>query len=268
MKIVVCAKQVPDTTEVRIDPVTNTLIRDGVPSILNPDDAIALETAVNLRSSFPGSEVYVITMGPIQASKMLRECLARGADHVILLNGREFAGGDTFVTAYTLAAAIRKLGDVGLIITGRQAIDGDTAQVGPQLAERLGIPQVTYAERISSIEGDVLTVDRQTGDGYERVRIALPALLTAIKGLSEPGYMNVLGIIEAYNKDIQIWTIDDIGLKPEETGLKASPTKVQRSFTPAPKGAGVVWESDAGSMAKELIKALNERHALREGIIQ
>ena len=180
MKVLVCAKQVPNTNEVKIDPVKGTLIRDGVESILNPDDANALEEALKLKDKFENVTVTVISMGPQQAEDMLRECLAMGADEAVLVSGREFGGSDTWATSNAISSALRKVGDFDLIFAGRQAIDGDTAQVGPQISEKLGIPQVTYVQGFEIKDNEVI-VQRQLEDGYEVVSVKMPCLLTAVK---------------------------------------------------------------------------------------
>lgn len=262
MKIVVCVKQVPDTTEVRIDPVTHTMVRDGVPSILNPEDANALEEALRIRDEHPEAHVTALTMGPPQAEAMLRECLAMGADEAILLSDRAFAGADTWATANALASAIRTIGGVDLVLVGRQAIDGDTAQVGPQIAERLHIPQVTYVRQVDLGEDGTLTVERRLEHGYEVLQVRTPALLSAIKELNEPRYLSILGICQAYEKEIVRWTIQELDITPEETGLAASPTKVYRTFTPETKRECVLWQADAGEMADHLVAALTEKHVL------
>jgi len=259
MKIVVCAKQVPDTNEVKIDPVKGTLIREGVPSILNPDDANALEAALALKDQNEDTEVIVVTMGPSQAQYMLRECLAMGADSAILLSDRAFGGADTWATSHTIAAAIKKIGDVDLILAGRQAIDGDTAQVGPQVAMRLGLPAVTYVQHID-IEGDTAKVQRQLELGYEVIELKLPCLLTAVKELGEPRYMTIAGIMNAYEKEITLWGREDLGLDPAECGLKASPTRVFRSFTPPVKGKGEIFTGTADGMVRDLVVRLKEKH--------
>lgn len=245
MKIIVCAKQVPDTTEVKIDKKTNTLIREGVPSILNPDDANALEQALALKDKYEDVHVTVISMGPPQADVMLRECLAMGADEAVLLSDRAFGGSDTWATSNALAAGIRKLGDFDLILAGRQAIDGDTAQVGPQISEKLDIPQVTYVEDLE-VDGKNLTVKRQLEDGYEMIKLQMPALLTAVCELNEPRHMYIDKIFDAYQKEIKVLTINDVDIQPTEVGLKASPTRVFRSFTPEVKGEGVILEGCGG----------------------
>lgn len=261
MKIIVCAKQVPDTNEVKIDPVKGTLIREGVPSILNPDDATALEAALRLRDQ-QGGCVSVLSMGPPQACYMLRECMAMGADEAYLLSSRAFGGADTCATSTTLAAGVRRIGSFDILFAGRQAIDGDTAQVGPQLAQRLGIPSVTYVQRIRSVMKDTAIVERQLEDGYEVVEVRLPCLLTCIKELCEPRYMTVRGIVEAYEKEITVWNERDVALDPAECGLNASPTQVLRSFTPPQKGRGERLEGTVPEMARALVSRLNDRHLL------
>ena len=260
MKIIVCAKQVPDTNEVKIDPVKGTLIRDGVPSILNPDDANALEAALELRDRFPGSTVTVISMGPPQAIYMLRECLAMGADDAYLLSSRAFGGADTCATSTTLAAGIEKIGGYDIIFAGRQAIDGDTAQVGPQTAQRLGLPSVTYVMNIREVKDESVVVERALEDGYEVIEVQRPCVLTAIKELNKPRYMSISRIEEAYRKEIAVWDENSLGVSPDYVGLKASPTQVFRSFTPPPKGAGEMLSGTIPEMASALVGKLTEQH--------
>lgn len=264
MKIVVCIKQVPDTTEVRLDPVTNTLIRDGVPSIINPDDKAGIETALQLKEKVAGSTVTVLSMGPMQAEKALREALAMGCDEAILLSDRAFGGADTWATSSTIAAALKKL-DYDVIITGRQAIDGDTAQVGPQIAEHLGIPQVSYAESLD-IEGDKLIVKRQFEDRYHIIEVKTPCLITALAELAEPRYMTVKGILHAYNeKELKMWSLADIEdtVDKSNLGLKGSPTRVIKSFTKQAKGAGTVLNGlSADEAVKAIIDKMEEKHII------
>jgi electron transfer flavoprotein beta subunit len=261
MKIIVCAKQVPDTNEVKIDPVKGTLIRDGVPSILNPDDKNALEEALKLKEKYEGTEVSVITMGPPQATYMLRECLAMGADNAYLLSDRAFGGADTCATSTTIAAGIKAIGNYDIVFAGRQAIDGDTAQVGPQISQRLNIPVVTYVQNIK-LDGDKLIVHRQLEDGYEVIAVQTPCLLTAVKELNEPRYMSVGGIVDAYKKDIKVWNHSDVKLDDERCGLKASPTQVFRSFTPEQKGQGEMLSGTITEIAVTLVNKLNEKHVI------
>ena len=263
MKIIVCAKQVPDTNEVRIDPVKGTLIREGVPSILNPDDANAVEAALAIKDQIPGSTVSVVSMGPAQASYMLKECIAMGADDAYLLSSRAFGGADTCATSTTIAAGINKIGGYDLIFAGRQAIDGDTAQVGPQVAQRLGLPFVTYVQKIRELKEKSFIVERSLEDGYEVIEVPLPCVLTVIKELNEPRYMNISRIIDVCeNNYITTWDENDVDLSPEECGLNASPTQVFRSFTPTPKGKGEMLDGTVTEMANLLVNKLREKHVL------
>lgn len=262
MRIAVCVKQVPDTNEIRINPETGTLIRDGVPSILNNDDANALEQALQIKDANPDTTVTVLTMGPPQAREMLQECLAMGADEAILLSDRALGGSDTWATSNALAAGLRKAGPFDLIFAGRQAIDRDTAQVGPQIAEKMGLPQVTYVKEFE-LEGDTVTVKRALEDGYEKLRVKLPCVLTAIKELNTPRYMSVPGILRAAKAEIKIWSADDIGVDKTTVGLKASPTNVFRSFTPKPKGKGITVEGDTPKeQAGNLLADLRAKHII------
>ena len=263
MRIIVCVKQVPDTNEITINPETGTLIRDGVPSILNNDDANALEQALQIKDADPDTEVIVITMGPPQAKEMLRECLAMGADDGILLSDRALGGSDTWATSNALAAGIRKAGAFDLILAGRHAIDGDTAQVGPQIAEKLGIPQVTYVKELKLKEDKTIVVKRALEDGYEQLCLKCPCVLTAIKELNTPRYMPVAGILKAAKATITVWNADDIGVDKTTVGLKASPTNVFRSFTPKPKGKGITVEGDTPrEAAGNLLADLRKKHII------
>ena len=262
MKIVVCVKQVPDTTEIKINPETGTLIRDGVPAILNPDDANALEQALQIKDENPGSTVTVVTMGPPQAQEMLEECMAMGADDAVLLSDRALGGSDTWATSDAIAAGIKKIGEYDIIFAGRQAIDGDTAQVGPQIAEKLGIPQVTYVKNFE-LQDQSAIVERSLEDGYEKLKVKLPCVLTAIKELNVPRYMSVRGILRAAKTEVKVWNAADIGVDVETVGLKASPTNVFKSFTPKPKGVGVKIEGDTPKeKAANLLIALKEKHII------
>ena len=260
MKIVVCIKQVPDTVEVKIDPKTGTLVRDGVPSIINHDDKTGIEAALTIREQVGGT-VTVVSMGPPQADVALREALAMGCDEAILVSGREFGGSDTYATSGILAAALKQL-DYDLIITGRQAIDGDTAQVVPQIAEKLHLPQVSYVEEIVEAAEDHVVVKRQFEDGYHIVKVKTPCLLTAIAELAEPRYMSVGGVFDAYQKEIKIFDFnllkDDLEL--DMIGLKGSPTNVYKSFTKELKGAGTVLKDLTAEQAVEaIVKKLEEK---------
>lgn len=263
-KIIVCAKQVPDTSEVKIDPVKKTIMREGVPSILNHDDANALEEALKIKDQYPDTKITVVSMGPPQAKDMLLECLAMGADEGVLISDRAVGGSDTWATSNVLAAAINKIGEFDLIFAGRQAIDGDTAQVGPQLAEKLGLPQVTYVTEFKIDENmKDITVKRALEDGYELIKIKTPCVLTAIKELNTPRYMSIGGIFGASDKELKIWNAKDIEVDLNTVGLEASPTNVFRSFTPVPKGKGMMIEGDTvKETAQKLLINLKAKHAI------
>ncbi len=256
MNIVVCIKQVPDTTEIKINPVTGTLIRDGVPSIMNPDDKGGLELALELKDKY-SADVTVITMGPPQADLILREALAMGADRAILLTDRKFAGADTLATSHALAGALRML-EYDLIIAGRQAIDGDTAQVGPQMAEYLGLPQVSYVAGFD-IEAGKYIVKKETEEGYQVLEVQAPALVTVLASAYKARYMNVSGIVDAYDRKVEIWGADKIDVREEQLGLKGSPTKVQKAFTKGLKQAGEVFEVDAEEAVGIIVSKLKEK---------
>lgn len=247
MNILVCVKQVPDTAKVKLDPQTNRLQRAGVPNILNPFDEHAVEAALALRDEF-GGRVTVLSMGPPQAADALRECLARGVDAAYLLSDRAFGGADTLATAYTLSTGIRHLGEFDLILCGKQAIDGDTAQVGSQIAEMLDIPQVSAAVKLSVKDGEA-TVVREHEDGYETLRVALPALITATKNLNTPRYPSIRGLLASRTAEIPILGAADIGADPERIGMKGSPTQVRRTRTPQARKQGMIIRDRAAAEA-------------------
>lgn len=266
MKIIVCVKQVPDTSgKVSVKP-DGTLDRASMDTITNPDDLNAVEAALSLKDRL-GAEVIVISMGPPPAEGMLRELMARGADRAVLVSAREFGGSDTYATSQILAAAIKKIGleKEDIILCGRQAIDGDTAQVGPQIAEKLGLPQVSYAAGIEK-EGDTLTVRRMLEDGYMMIRVKTPCLITCIKELNEPRYMNVKGIFDCYAKLFEIFDYemlkDDPLIDLGTIGLKGSPTNIFRSFTPMGKSGGRMLSGDEKSMCSELAALLSARNLI------
>lgn len=257
MNIVVCIKQVPNTNEVKLDPVTGTLIREGVPSIINPDDKAGLEAALRLKDS-TGAHVTVLSMGPPQADAVLREALAMGADEAILVTDRAFGGADTLATSTTIAAALKTL-KFDMIITGRQAIDGDTAQVGPQIAEHLGIPNISYAEDIK-VEGDCVTVKRQYEDRYHIIKVKMPCLITALSELNEPRYMTPGGIFDAYrNAEVKVITRKDLDVEDSSIGLKGSPTRVCKTFTKSLKAAGQLVNLDPQESADYMLEKLKEK---------
>jgi len=257
LNIVVCIKQVPNTNEVKLDPVTGTLIREGVPSIINPDDKAGLEAALRLKDA-NGAHVTVVSMGPPQADAALREALAMGADEAVLVTDRAFGGADTLATSTTIAAALKTL-KYDLIITGRQAIDGDTAQVGPQIAEHLGIPNISYAEEIK-LDGDYVTVKRQYEDRYHIIKVKMPCLITALSELNKPRYMTPGGIFDAYrNKEVKILTRQDIEVDDATIGLKGSPTRVWQTFTKSLKAAGQLVNLDPQESADYMLEKLQEK---------
>ena len=265
MKAIVCVKQVPDTSgKVSVND-NGTLDRASMETITNPDDLNALEAALQLKDE-TGCEVVVVTMGPPPAEGMLRECIARGADRCVLISGREFGGSDTFATSQIIAAGVNKVG-VGpedIVLCGRQAIDGDTAQVGPQIAEQLHVPQVSYVEELKA-DGEYMIVKRQFEDQAHMLKVKMPCLLTALAELNEPRYMTVKGIVEAYEKSVTVWGFDDLknDLNPEWIGLKGSPTNVFQSFgkqlrAPGTKLVGVTPEQAVEAIMAKLI----ERHII------
>lgn len=261
MKIIVCIKQVPNTTEIKIDPVTNTLKRDGVPSIINPDDKTAIEAALQMKEQY-GAQVTVITMGPPQAEKALREALAMGADEAFLLTDRAFGGSDTLATSTIVAAAIRKLG-ADVVFCGRQAIDGDTAQVGPQIAEHLGIPQITYAAAIGyNEETGALTVKRQFEDRYQTLEVKGQCLITFLSTMAKPRYMNMWDIVDQDEKEVGKITFADLDAAKENIGLTGSPTKVKSTATKQFDKTIETLELNAEEAAKTILAALQQRHLI------
>ncbi len=267
MKIIVPVKQVPEVAEVKVNPETGTLIRDGVPSILNPFDELAVEAAIQIKEAQDEgteSEVIIITMGPPQAKDALWKALAMGGDSAVHMTDRAFAGADTWATAYTLAQQIKKMQPFDLIICGKQAIDGDTAQVGPELAELLSIPQVCYARKIEMDEnGTHVIVHRETDEGYEVVRVKMPVLITATKGLNEPRLPNIMGIMKAKKKPLEEVSAEALGTPVDELGLAGSPTTVRKVFPPTKREGGIKIEADdPKAAAKQLVEYLAKKGAI------
>ncbi|MFX1349200.1 MAG: electron transfer flavoprotein subunit beta/FixA family protein [Promethearchaeota archaeon] len=258
MRFIVCVKQVPDTTEVKIDPETNTLIREGVPSILNPFDQFALEEAIKIRQE--GDEIIVISMGPPQAKKALLKCLALGADKAILLSDKVFAGADTWATSYTLTQCIKKVGDFDIIFCGLQAIDGDTAQVGPEIAAQLRIPQITYSENVEKLEGKKIIAKVQTDDGYKIVEVKLPVLITGITPSSfEPTNPPMMSIMKANKKPFSIWDVNELGGNKEDYGLNGSLTEVIKVYSPPARQQGVLIKEETSEAAvQKLVELLSK----------
>jgi len=257
MNIIVSIKQVPDTTDVRINPETNTLVREGVKSIINPFDMYAIEEAVRLKERF-GGKAIVITMGPPQAEAALREAISMGIDEAILISDRAFAGSDTWATSYTLACAIKKIRDFDLIICGKQATDGDTAQVGPGIAAHLGLPQVTYVKKIEEAKEKSMRVERLMEEGFEIIETPLPALLTVVKEINEPRIPSLKGMMRSKSAKITVWTAADIGADPCSIGLKGSPTQVVKIFTPPAKEGGQILKGDTEEIAAKIASLLKE----------
>jgi electron transfer flavoprotein alpha/beta subunit len=263
MNIIVCIKQVPDTNEIRVDPQTGNLIREGVPSIVNTYDKHAIEAAVTLKEKL-GGKITVLTMGPPQAEEVLRECLAMGADEAVLLSDKAFSGADTTATSYTLSCAIRKMGSFDLILCGRQALDGNTAQVGPQIAELLELPQITYVQSIE-VSGQSLIVKKALEDGYEMVQTGMPALLTVTKDINIPRTPTIDAIIDSCSKEISVWTAEDLSVDNTQLGLKGSPTRIKKAFTPPSSGGKVEMLKGTYEEAIDLLVVrLKEKHLLEE----
>ena len=266
MKAIVCVKQVPDTQGKVAVKADGTMDRSAMATITNPDDLNAVEAALQLKDE-TGCEVVVVTMGPPPAEGMLRELMARGADRGVLVSGREFGGSDTFATSQILAAAVNKIG-VGpedIVFCGRQAIDGDTAQVGPQIAEKLHLPQVTYAGEIKK-EGNTFIVKRMLEDGYMTVKVNTPCMITCIKELNQPRYLSVGGAFEAYSKPLVTMTYETLKDHPlidaTTIGLKGSPTNIFKSFTPPQKGAGMMLEGADKDTCDKLAGILAGKHLI------
>jgi electron transfer flavoprotein beta subunit len=255
MNIVVCIKQVPDAKDVRLDPKTNTLAREGVEAIMNPYDRHALEEAVAIRERLGGT-VSVLTMGPPQAEAVLREAIACGADEGILVSDRSFAGADTWATSYTLAKAIETVGDVDLVLCGKQAIDGDTAQVGPGLACRLKLPYVTCVQKTRQVSDEAIEVERMMDDGFDVVRLPLPALLTVVKDINEPRVSSLKGKMKAKKAAIRRLSAADIGADPRCIGLSGSPTQVVRVFSPEARGDRVLFSGSVEEQVAKLVEHL------------
>jgi electron transfer flavoprotein beta subunit len=255
MKIIVCIKQVPDAKDVRLDPVTNTLAREGVQSIMNPYDQHALEEAVRLKESH-GGEVVVVTMGPPQAEEMLREAISCGADRAFLVSDRSFAGADTWATSYTLEHALKKIGNFDLILCGKQAIDGDTAQVGPGLATRLGIPYLTCVQKVREGTATGLIVERMMDDGYDVVAVDYPALLTVVKDINQPRVPSLKGKMRAKKAEIVRLNAEDIGADPVCIGLPGSPTKVVKVFPPEARSERSVLTGTLDEQLDQLVEKL------------
>lgn len=266
MNMLVCIKQVPDTTEIRIDPVKKTLIRDGVPSIVNPFDAYALELAARIKDKNPGSKITLLSMGPPQAANALKECLAVGGDKAYLVSGREFGGSDTLATSYILSCAVKKVreteGDFDIIFCGKQAIDGDTAQVGPELAEHLGMAQITYAVEATAEESRVV-VKKETEEGFEMIAAKYPCVITVTKPSFDPRFPSIKAKLAANRVEIPVIGAADLDIDLTRAGLHGSPTKVKKTFTPPVKSSGVKLQAETPEAgAQQLFDLLSENHII------
>ncbi len=247
--------------EVQIDATTGTLQREGIEAVVNPLDMYAIEEGLRLKEQYGGT-VSVISMGPRQAEKAVREALALGCDEAFLLSDRAFAGADTLATAYALACGIRRIGEYDLIVCGLKTTDGDTAQVGPGLAEELGIPHVSYVGRIGDVNEDTMTVERPIDDAYETVETPLPCLITVTKEINVPRLPSFRRKIQARKMPLTVWEAPDLKGEPRRFGLDGSPTRVIKVFPPPPRPGGEILTGDAKDQAKALIQKLKERHIL------
>lgn len=257
MNVVVCIKQVPDTSQVKIDPVTKNLVREGVQSVINPFDRYAIEEGVRLVEQ-NGGKTTVISMGPPQAEEVLREAISLGCSEGILISDRAFAGADTLATSYTLAMAITKIKDFDMVICGKQAVDGDTAQVGPGIAAHLDIPQITYVRKIEKCEDKLLVAQRTTEDGYEVVQAPLPCLITVVKDINKPRIPSLKGKMNAKKAQITRWSAADLGAEENRLGLAGSPTEVWKISTPSPRAKGQIFEGEAQEAVNKLAEALKD----------
>jgi len=261
MNIVVCLKQVPGTTSVKIDPQTNTLVREGVESIVNPFDTYALEEGVRIKERY-GGKVTAVSMGPPQAEEVLREAIASGADDAVLLSDSAFAGADTLATAYTLARGIEKIGQYDLVICGRQTFDGDTGQVGPELAEMLGIPFVAYVSKTEEIAGGSIRVRRMVEGGYEVIEMPLPAVVTVVKEINVPRLPSLRGLSRARSAVIPVWAAGELGVDVDRVGLAGSATRVVKVFFPRRVHSGEILQGDVESQVDSLVNRLREANLI------
>ncbi len=255
MNIIVCVKQVPGTNEVKMNKETNTIIREGVEAIINPFDEYAIEEGVRIKEKMSG-EVTVISMGIPKVADLLRETVAVGVDNAVLLSDRAFAGADSLATAYALSMGIRKIGAYDVIICGKQATDGDTAQVGPSLAEKLGIPHTTYVRKIEEVTPNTIRCQRMTEDGYEVIEMPLPAVITVVKEINEPRLPSIKGKLKARKTEVTVYTADDIGADKNLCGLKGSPTQVVKTFVPVHEIKAEMIDGNAKEQAQKLAEKM------------
>ncbi len=257
MNIIVCLKQVPGTTKVNIDPSTNTLVRQGIKNIVNPFDTYALEEGVRLKERYSG-KVTAISMGPPQAEEMLREAISVGADEVILVSDRAFAGSDTLATSWVLANVVKKIGQYGLVICGRQTIDGDTGQVGPEMAEHLGMPFVSYISKIEGIESGQMRAQRMVDEGHETIEAPLPAVITVVKEINVPRLPSLRGLAKAKSAKVPVWNAETLGIDKDTVGLSGSATRVIKVFFPERVRRGEVLQGSPEKQVETLIEKLRE----------
>ncbi|MEA2081756.1 MAG: electron transfer flavoprotein subunit beta/FixA family protein [Elusimicrobiota bacterium] len=255
MNLIVCVKQVPGSTDVKINPETNTLVREGVEAIINPFDLYAVEEAVTLKEKF-GGNVTSLSMGPPQAAEALKETLSVGVDEGVLLSDRNFSGSDTLATSYTLARAVKKIGEYDMILCGYQAIDGDTAQVGPGIAEELGIPCVTYVKKIREVKDGVVILERMLETGFQVIEVKLPVLITVVKDINTPRLPSLRGKMKARKAEIPVWTAADIACEMDRIGQPGSPTWVRKIFAPPQKTSGRMLSGEISQQAKEITEEL------------
>jgi len=260
MNIIVCIKQVPDTTEIRINPETNTLVREGVQSIINPFDLYAIEEAIRIKEKL-GGKIIVLSMGPPQVESAVREAIAMGADEAVLLSDRAFAGADTWATSYTLAKGVEKIGEFDLIICGKQAIDGDTAQVGPGISVHLNIPQITYVRKIEEISDSIIKAERMIEEGYEVIESPLPVLLTVVKEINDPRLPSLKGKLKAKKAEIIVWGAEDLDVEEKSIGLNGSPTQVVKIFSPPARGKGQMLTGEPSDICDSLVDLLKKELA-------
>lgn len=261
MHVVVCVKQVPDPSQARIDKKTGTVIREGVDKIINPFDTYAVEEGLRIKEA-RGGRVTALSMGPPAAEAVLREAISMGVDAAVLLSDRRFAAADTLATSYTLAQAVRKLGDVNLVICGKQAVDGDTAQVGPGLAANLDVPHVTEVRKIREIDDEKIVVERLTESGYEVIMVGLPAVITVVKEINEPRMPGLRGMMRAKKVQIPIWKPEDIAADEKRIGLQGSPTQVWRTFEPQREGRGEMLSGTVTEQVTALVERLRSRQII------
>ena len=255
MNIVVCIKQVPDTTDIKFDPESNTLSREGVESIINPFDMYAIEEALRIKEKL-GGKVTALSMGPPQVADALRTAISLGLDEAILLSDKAFAGADTWATSLTLAGALRKMENVGLILMGKQAMDGDTGQVGPGVAEHLKLPHITDIRKIEEISEEEIVCQRLLEDGSLRLKAQLPIVMTVVKEINEPRLPSLRGQMAARKAEITTWNAEALGIPDEESGLNGSPTQVTKIFTPPKLGGGEVFEGEPEDTVTQLLAGL------------